>query len=201
MLVCHDCVHSLLSRAIVARVPNFLYDCKTYPTLIPSSFTPKTSVRFVLCNGSTRSTTAYFIVLPLNSLHTNFKALSGKKRWVHFQLLKRVNAQHRGIFHTYFSPRSQETRRSHIHPQPFPPPPAPKKTPPFYWLGSYSPTLPLTQTPPLYCPTSNPAFIQSTVFVQALAMTSNLGLHSTRPTEDECPLKTFSSLPSSARQA
>lgn len=125
--MCHDCVHSLLSRAIVARVPNFLYDCKTYPTLIPSSFTPKTSVRFVLCNGSTRSTTAYFIVLPLNSLHTNFKALSGKKRWVHFQLLKRVNAQHRGIFHTYFSPRSQETRRSHIHPQPFPPPPRPQE--------------------------------------------------------------------------
>lgn len=51
-----------------------------------------------------------------------------------------------------------------------------------------------------YCPGSRPASIQSAVFVQALAMTSYLGLHSTRPTDEECPLRTFTLFPSLARQ-
>lgn len=51
-----------------------------------------------------------------------------------------------------------------------------------------------------HCPGSNPASIHSAVFAQALAMTSNFGLHSTRPAELVCPFRTFASFPSSARQ-
>ena len=51
-----------------------------------------------------------------------------------------------------------------------------------------------------YGAASNPASIHSAVFVHALAMTSYLGLHNTRPTGDEWPFNTLASLPSSARQ-